>query len=90
MLVEISSEAWNLLNEVPTNEEACNKLHRRLDVWCEIFIQNMIRAWDVSPSRRENTAGRRRNEGADQLCENVVTRWMVHSIPSIALASDRT
>lgn len=90
MLVEISSEAWDLLNEVPTNEEECNKLHRRLDVWCEIFIQNMIRAWDVSPSRRENTAGRRRNEGADQLWENLVTRWMVHSIPSIALASDRT
>lgn len=87
-LVEISDYAWDLLNESPQTEDFCNKHWHKLNQWCQAFVNDLINAWDVSPSGRDNTVGRRKNESTTKLWENPVVRWMIHSIPSIALASD--
>ena len=87
-LVEISDYAWDLLNESPQTEDFCNKHWHKLNQWCQAFVNDLINAWDVSPSGRDNTVGRRKNESTTKLWESPVVRWMIHSIPSIALASD--
>lgn len=87
-LVEIPDYAWDLLNESPQTEDFCNKHWHKLNQWCQAFVNDLINAWDVSPSGRDNTVGRRKNESTTKLWESPVVRWMIHSIPSIALASD--
>lgn len=56
--------------------------------WLHALVEIPDYAWDVSPSGRDNTVGRRKNESTTKLWESPVVRWMIHSIPSIALASD--
>lgn len=88
MLVEISQNAWDLFEESPKTEDLCNTHWHRLNQWCQSLVEQLVNAQDVSPSGRENTAGRRKNEDTDELWDSTVIRWMVHSIPSVALASD--
>lgn len=60
MLVEISQNAWDLFEESPKTEDLCNTHWHRLNQWCQSLVEQLVNAQDVSPSGRENTAGRRK------------------------------